>query len=83
MGQTVKDGSHLEKVGHTVKNWSHCKVWVTLQKVSYTENMGHTSCEKCVTFENISQSLKTGSHLGKWVTFGKMSHCKIWIHFKK
>ena len=79
MGQTVKDGSHLEKVGHTVKNWSHCKLWVTLQKVSYTEKMDHTSCEKCVTFENISQSLKTGSHLEKCHTakYGYIS--KKWV----
>ena len=39
-------------MGHTAKSELHWK-------------MGHTSCEKCVTFEKIGQSLKTGSHCKK------------------
>ena len=53
----------LEKLGHTWKNNSDFKKWVTLGKMGYVtfRNVGHT-------LNKLGHIWKNGSHLDNWAT---------------
>ena len=59
----------LKKMGHTVKNVSHCDQ--VMKRVTFRK-IGHA--EKLVRFVKVNPTLKNGTHLEKCVTFGKMGH---------
>ena len=80
MGDTVKNGSHFEKMGHTVKNGWHLEKWVTLKKLFCSQCENWVTIWKWGTRWKMPHTWKTRHAVKKWVTFGKRvtlkSHCK-------
>ena len=77
-----KQLSHIGKNGSHSKNVSHCKKWVTFEKMDHIRKMGNT-VRICVTLcktgsylKKMSSPAKRGSNLEKWVTLWRIAMWK-------
>ena len=69
-------------MGHTWKNESYLKKWLTLAKnLTQLEKWSHL--ENCVTIRKMCDNWKNGSNMEKCVRIGKMGQTKNMLILKK